>query len=120
MVLFVDDDNATQDLAREILHEQGFRVLTATGGSQALQLYREHATEIQLVVLDLLMPGMDGGETFLELKKLNPDVKAFFCTGHVSSEVMRSLLEDENLKALQKPIRNDEFVSMVREVLDAR
>jgi CheY-like chemotaxis protein len=118
LVLLVDDEESAQELGREILQENGYRVLIAGDGELGLELYKQYKSDIALVILDLMMPKLDGGQTFIELKKINPDVKAFFCSGHASSEVIGPLLAEENLRALSKPFEIDDFVRTVREVLD--
>ncbi len=119
-VLLVDDEESMQELGRELLEEEGYRVLIASNGQDAIHLYRQRSAEIQLVILDLVMPGMDGGQTYLELRKINPDLKVFFCTGYMPDQVISALLEEESLKALQKPFNPENFVQMVREVLDEK
>jgi DNA-binding NarL/FixJ family response regulator len=64
------------------------------------------------------MPGMDGGQTYLELKAINPHLKSFFCTGFMPDRIIAALLERENLRAIQKPFNPQTFVKVVREVLD--
>jgi DNA-binding NarL/FixJ family response regulator len=64
------------------------------------------------------MPNKDGGTTFLEMKNINPGVKALFCSGYVSDQVIQSLLAEEKLRAIQKPVRPEEFLKAAREVLD--
>jgi PAS domain S-box-containing protein len=117
LVLLVDDEVPMQELGRELLEDEGYQVLIANDGMQAVEIYRERWREIDLVVLDLVMPKLDGGQTFLELKKINPAVKTFFCTGYSSDQVITSLLAEEHLHALQKPFRPKEFAKLVREVL---
>jgi PAS domain S-box-containing protein len=117
LILVVDDEETMQMLARDLLEEQGYRVLTAGDGVEALAMYREQWKDISLVILDLVMPRMDGGKAYVEMKKINPDIRAFFCTGFTSDEVITSLLDEEHLKALQKPFRPDSFVRMVRSVI---
>jgi two-component system, cell cycle sensor histidine kinase and response regulator CckA len=119
-VLLVDDEESMQELGRELLEEEGYRVLIASNGQDAVQLYRERFAEIQLVILDLVMPGMDGGQTYLELRKINSNLKVFFCTGYMPDQVISALLEEESLKALQKPFNPENFVQMVRDVLDEK
>jgi two-component system cell cycle sensor histidine kinase/response regulator CckA len=118
LVLFVDDDEPTRELARELLEEQGYKVLLAGDGDIAIDIYRQQAQEIALVILDLVMPRMDGGRTYVEMKKVNSSIRAFFCTGHTSSELITTLLAEEDLRALQKPFRSEDFLRTVREVLD--
>ena len=117
-VLIVDDEVVMLDLGRELLEEQGYTVFTAPNGQEALEIYRTNREKIDIVVLDLVMPGMDGGQVYLELKKMNPQIKAFFCTGYMSDRVITDLLAEEDLRAIQKPVRPDVLVRTIREVLD--
>jgi signal transduction histidine kinase/CheY-like chemotaxis protein len=117
-VLIVDDEESMQELGRELLEEEGFDVVIAGNGMEALKLYRTRHREIDLVILDLVMPVMDGGQTYLELKKINPMLKALFCTGFMPDQVFSALLEEERLIAIQKPFNPDVFVRTVRQVLD--
>jgi PAS domain S-box-containing protein len=119
-ILVVDDEQSMLELARELLEEQGYSVLLAGSGPEAVEIFRERATEIDLVILDLVMPKMDGGQTYLRLKSINPRLSAFFCTGYMPSRVVGTLLEEENLKAIQKPFEPDAFLAMVRETIDAK
>ncbi|MCX6136634.1 MAG: PAS domain S-box protein [Ignavibacteriales bacterium] len=117
LILVVDDEESMQMLARDLLEEQGYKVLTAGDGLEALEIYKKQWREISLVILDLVMPKMDGGKAYVEMKKINPEIRAFFCTGFTSDEVITSLLDEEHLRALQKPFRPDSFVRMVRTVM---
>ncbi|HCV42193.1 MAG TPA: hypothetical protein DGH68_01825 [Bacteroidetes bacterium] len=116
-ILLVDDEAPMLELGKELLEDQGYKVMVARDGMEALQIYRERWKEIALVVLDLVMPKLDGGQTFLEMKKSNPAIKAFFCTGYSSDQVISSLLSEESLCALQKPFKPMEFMKMVKGVL---
>jgi len=120
LVMIVDDEESMQELARELLEEHGYAVVIAGNGREAIDLYRRRGQEIALVVLDLVMPGMDGGQTYLELKAMNPSLKAFFCTGFMPDHVIAALLERDRLRAIQKPFNPLTFVQVVREVLDER
>jgi CheY-like chemotaxis protein len=117
--MIVDDEESMQELGRELLEEEGYDVVIARNGMEALDLYRKHPRDIDLVILDLVMPGMDGGQTYLELKKVNPALKALFCTGYMPDQVISALLEEERLIAIHKPFHPDMFVRSVRQVLDA-
>jgi PAS domain S-box-containing protein len=119
-VLIVDDEESMQELGRELLEEQGYTVLIASTGQEAVDIFHRRGDGIGLVVLDLVMPGMDGGQTYIELKKVRPDLKAFFCTGYMPDQVISALLEEEHLQAIQKPFHPEAFVQLVRDVLDGR
>lgn len=118
LILLVDDEFLMQELGRQLLEEQGYRVIVAGDGLEAVHLFQQHKDEIALVILDLLMPKLDGGQTYLALKNIKPNVKAFFCTGYTPQEIIGSLLAQESLRALQKPFRPSEFVQIVREMLE--
>jgi two-component system, cell cycle sensor histidine kinase and response regulator CckA len=120
LILLVDDEPAMREFGSEILEEYGYRVLLANNGEEALQVFKDRPGAIDLVVLDLVMPGMDGGQTFLEMKKIRDDVKAFFCTGFTSDHVITGLFEEERLKAIKKPFKAMDFLAMVRQVIDER
>lgn len=117
LILLVDDEEPMLLLGQEILEEQGYRVLTAKNGQEAIDIYKERWREIDLVILDLIMPLKDGGETYLEMKEINPALKAFFCSGFTSDKVITQLLEQENLRAVQKPFRNEDLLATVHTVL---
>jgi CheY-like chemotaxis protein len=106
-----------QDIGRELLEEQGYTVLIARDGQEAIEIFRSRVSEIDLVILDLVMPRLDGGQAYLEMKKIKNDLQALFCTGYASDELIQSLLRQENLKVLQKPFRSVEFVKLVNELL---
>ena len=118
LILLVDDEQPMLEFGRDILADHGYRVITATNGAEAIERYREQSNDVALVILDLIMPRMDGGQTYIELKKINASVKAMFCTGYTSDEVISSLLQEEHLRAVRKPFQIEEFVGTVRAVLD--
>jgi two-component system cell cycle sensor histidine kinase/response regulator CckA len=116
-ILLVDDEPIMLNLGKEILEGHGYRVLVAGDGAEAVEIYKQHHSDIDLVILDLLMPRLDGGQTYVEMKKIRDDIKVFFCTGYTPKEVIGSLLEESSLRALQKPFRPTEFMDTVRELL---
>lgn len=120
VVMLVDDEPAMREFGKELLSEYGYNVLLATNGEEALELFKGNAGGVDLVILDLVMPKMDGGQTFLEMKKIRNDIRVCFCTGYTSDQVITSLLEEENLKAIKKPFQAQEFLSMVRQVIEDR
>lgn len=118
-ILLVDDEEAMLILGKEILEERGFRVLTAKNGAEAVELYAQEWQNIDLVILDLIMPLKDGGQAYLEMKEINPNIKAIFCSGFTSSKIISQLLEHEHLSAIQKPFRDEELIALVFKVLSA-
>lgn len=117
LVLLVDDEEIMQELGRELLEDNGYSVLIAKDGIEAVELYRQRGREIALVILDFVMPRMDGGQTYKELKKINHHVKAFFCSGFTSDKSFTQLLEEEHLHAIKKPFHPTDFINMVQQTL---
>ncbi|MGZ8474400.1 MAG: PAS domain S-box protein [Candidatus Deferrimicrobiaceae bacterium] len=102
-VLLVDDEESLVALGARMLEDLGFTVLTASDGLQAVERYRERGKEIDLVLMDLTMPRMDGVEAFGELRRLNPDVRVVLASGY-SHEDVASRFAGKGLSAiLQKP-----------------
>ena len=81
-ILLVDDEESLLALGARMLEHLGFTVLTAADGLEAVDLYRERGKEIDLVLMDLTMPHMDGAEAFGELRRLNPDVRVVLASGY--------------------------------------
>ena len=117
LILLVDDEELMQDLGKELLEEAGYRVLIAANGEQAVDIYRSSWRHIALVILDLLMPDMNGGQVYAQMKLINPALKTFFCTGYAEDELIASLLERNHLQALDKPFKPSKLLRMIKETL---
>ena len=83
----MDDEESLIALGARMLEHLGFTVLTAADGLQAVELYRERGKEIDLVLMDLTMPHMDGAKAFGELRRLNPDVRVVLASGYSHEDV---------------------------------
>ncbi|MHB1025096.1 MAG: response regulator, partial [Desulfobacteria bacterium] len=103
-ILLVDDEESLIALGARMLEHLGFTVLTAADGRQAVNLYRERGKEIDLVLMDLTMPHMDGAEAFGELRRLNPEVRVVLASGYAEEDVS-SRFEGKKRPAgvMQKP-----------------
>jgi signal transduction histidine kinase/CheY-like chemotaxis protein len=102
-ILLVDDEESLLALGSRMLEHLDFTVLTAADGQQAVNLYRERGNEIDLVLMDLTMPHMDGAEAFDELRQMNPEVRVVLASG-CSHEDMTSRFQGKRLDGvLQKP-----------------
>jgi two-component system, cell cycle sensor histidine kinase and response regulator CckA len=117
LVLLVDDEEPMRELGQELLQEHGYRVITACDGIEGVEIYRKLKDDIALVILDLLMPNMDGGQAYVEMRKINPELRALFCTGYVASADIQELLQEEELRVLQKPVHPVDLLKTVKEVL---
>ena len=116
-VLVVDDEPHVRDVTARALGLSGYTVLTAENGSLALDLYREHADEIDCVVLDLAMPGMDGVQTFDALRELRPDARVLVTSGSGAAEAAARFDGRGPAGFLQKPYMLPELRAAVRGAL---
>ena len=99
----MDDEENLIALGARMLEHLGFTVLTAADGLQAVALYRERGKEIDLVLMDLTMPHMDGVEAFGELRRLNPDVRVVLASGYSPEDVGSRFAGKGLVGVLQKP-----------------
>ena len=117
-VLLVDDEPMVRDLGNEILSSYGYQVVLACDGLEALEIYESRGTDIDLVVLDLIMPKLGGKDTLTGLRKLDPAIKVIICSGYGSRENGLQQLMASGVNLVHKPFKPEELVSAVRQVLD--
>jgi CheY-like chemotaxis protein len=118
-VLLVEDEDPVRALAHEMLESQGYRVLTAAGGADALGVVARHPGAIDLVVTDVVMPRMDGGELVQHLMRARPGLRVLYISGYSDDALVRQGVSDADCAFLQKPFTYEAFVAKVRDVLDA-
>lgn len=117
-ILLVDDENLLRETMCQIFEAKGYRVFPAKDGEEALEVYRNHGPEIDLVLSDFGLPKFDGYELFQRLKALNPKVRVIICSGFVEPRIKESMLQDGVLEIVQKPCPARELHRAVRSVLD--
>ena len=117
-VLVVDDEEEVRSVARMALEERGLRVLTASDGCEAVELFRRHAGEIGVVVLDMTMPGKGGEETFRDLRRIRPDVKVILSSGYNEQDAVNRFAGKGLAGFLHKPYRPSELVERIRQLLE--
>ena len=104
-ILIVDDQETVWDFLIEALQNLGYSVLLAENGEDAVSIYRENPHEIDLVLLDMVMPKLGGHSTFYQLKEIDPKVKVLLSSGFVSATSVNDLLEKGAAGFLPKPHR---------------
>jgi len=119
-VLLVDDEDMIIDVGKPILEQMGYNVLTATGGKEALDIYEKNKQEIGIVVLDMIMPGMGGGDTYDRLKELNPDIKVLLSSGYSINGQATKILERGCDGFIQKPFNVMGLSQKIRGILDKK
>jgi DNA-binding NtrC family response regulator len=116
-ILVVDDEEGVRDVARCMLEREGFRVITAEDGREAVRIFRAVSEEIDAVLLDLSMPHMGGGEVLREMRRLRSDVKAILCSGYLEGRASELRDGPGQASFLHKPYDSETLLSTLREVL---
>ncbi len=117
-ILVVDDEPAILQLAKEVLERKGYHLILAHTGEEALEQYRRHQQGVDLVILDLSMPGMGGKRCLEDLLELDPAVRVIIASGYAEKSRARKLMNLGALGFLAKPYRLEELLLEVRRVLD--
>ena len=117
-ILVVDDDASLRELSRKVLVQFGYTVITAEDGRDAVNKFRECRDTISLILLDIIMPKMNGKEALEEIRKLSPESRIIFISGYSADIVYTRGMLDEGFEFLSKPISPVKLLQKVREVLD--
>lgn len=116
-ILLVDDEERILTVGREICKALGYQVVTCDSGQDAVKMYKRKKDKINLVILDMIMPEMNGLETFLKLKKINPDVKVLLSTGYSIDAKAQEMLKQGCKGYILKPYSVVDFSHKLREIL---
>ncbi len=117
-ILLVDDEETILTVNREALQSLGYKVYSALGGQEALEIYRLRRGEIDLVILDMIMPGMSGAQTFTALKGLDPKVRVLLASGYSLTDEARQIMAQGCRGYIQKPFSMTELSRKIREALE--
>jgi two-component system cell cycle sensor histidine kinase/response regulator CckA len=118
LILVVDDEPMIKTLARDILQRYGYTVLTADGGEEAIVLYSRQWRDISVVLLDMVMPKIDGREVFRRIREINPGAKVIVSSGYSHDRDADDLLEQGAAGFVQKPYRMIDLVKTIEKVVD--
>ena len=117
-VLLIDDEEVILEVGKDLLEAMGYRVLLATDGKEAIEVYRKNQDEIDIVVLDMVMPRMGGGEAYDRIKEINPDIKVLLSSGYSIDGEATEILERGCSGFIQKPFKMKELSQAIRGVLE--
>jgi CheY-like chemotaxis protein len=119
VVLVVEDETAVRALVKDVLTSNGYTVLEASRGDEALSICDQHKGPIHLMVTDVIMPQMSGRELATRLASLRPDMKVLFMSGYTNEGIVHQGVLERDTAFLQKPFTPNSLARKVREVLDA-
>lgn len=117
LILIVDDEAVILQITSAVLEGNGYRVITANDGTSAVQKYSEHKSEIDGVLLDMMMPGIDGLQTLEKLRSVDPDVKVIACSGLGTAQREQNAVAGGAMAFLSKPYSDDQLLDTLSRVL---
>ena len=117
-VLVVDDEEMIIEVIEDLFDLLGYRVLKAGSGKEALEIYEGNKDQIDMVVLDMIMPGLSGGETYDGLRAINPEVKVLLSSGYSLDGQAAEILDRGCNGFIQKPFKVKELSEKLRDILD--
>ena len=116
-ILLVEDEEMLRELGVSILESEGFRVLAAKDGVEAVAVFEEHSEEIGLVVCDLGLPRLGGREAFLKMKERKPSVRAIVASGYLEPAIRSEMLKAGVIDTIQKPYDFNDLLAKIRSVI---
>ena len=117
-LLIVENESAIRYLLQVALRRNGYTVLAAESGREALQLVRNHAGAIHLLITDVMMPDMDGPELVRHLSTIRPDTRTLFMSGYMDDTLGERGILSTNANFIQKPFSPGTIAQRIREILD--
>ena len=117
-VLLVDDENVIIYAVEWLLKEMEYKTFIARSGKETIKIYKKNKNKIDIIILDMIMPDMGGGETYDRLKEINPDIKVLLSSGYSIDGQATEILERGCNGFIQKPYRSRELSQKIREILD--
>jgi CheY-like chemotaxis protein len=118
LILLVDDEKEVSEIAGLTLTEQGYRVILAVDGAEALRIYQQIGKEIGLVILDFFLPIMDGDAVFEELRVLNPEISVVLSSGFAEQSRVAAMLGQGLRGFIPKPYTSQKLLEQIRSILD--
>jgi CheY-like chemotaxis protein len=115
-VLVADDETEVRSVMELLLKRMGLRVLSASGGEQAVELFRQHAAEIKFVLIDLTMPNLNGSKALAEIRRIRPEVKVVLTSGYDSEDLVGHFGTEGFDAFIQKPCDLETFKRIVHQV----
>jgi PAS domain S-box-containing protein len=117
-ILLVDDEDMVADIGKDMLEKLGYTVLVAAGGVEAIELFKRQREQIDLVILDMIMPDMSGGETFSRMRAIRPNAKILLSSGYSLDSRASAIMKQGCNGFIQKPFNLKRISHKIREILD--
>ena len=119
-MLLVEDEEIVRQMAGEALRSEGYMVIEAENGRRALEMFREHAPQIDLMVTDVVMPEMSGTQLAHAASLLRPDIQVLYMSGYTDESIVPHDVLDADVAFIHKPLTPAALLAKVREVLNSK
>ncbi|NCO84375.1 MAG: hypothetical protein COW90_00260 [Nitrospirae bacterium CG22_combo_CG10-13_8_21_14_all_44_11] len=117
-ILLAEDEESVRKLIKEVLEADGYRVVEAADGEEAVNKFMENKDRIDILLLDIVMPKMSGREVYERIKKIKPDIKLLMASGYPADFISQKGILEEGLNFIAKPMSPPKLLKKMREVLD--
>jgi CheY-like chemotaxis protein len=117
-ILFADDSEEVRVTTGFMLREFGYRVIEAVDGEDAMQKFIDNRENIDLVILDVIMPKRNGKEVYEEIRKIRPDLKVLFMSGYTGDILYRKGITEDELNFISKPVMPHDMLAKIRDLID--
>ncbi|MBN1517411.1 PAS domain S-box protein, partial [Candidatus Sumerlaeota bacterium] len=118
-ILLAEDEDAVRRLCQLLLEKAGYIVLPAVDGEEAIQVFEEHEDEIDLALLDVMMPKLGGKAVYDRIKEKRPDVQVIFSSGYSADSIHTDFILNQDMQLIQKPYNRETLLNIIRKTLDA-
>lgn len=117
-ILLAEDDASVRNLTVTVLSTFGYKVIQAVDGLDAIDKFREHQNEIKLILMDMIMPKMNGKDAYDQISKIRPGVKVLYSSGYTADFIQNRGVSEDDIELLMKPVQPLELLRKIREMLD--
>jgi CheY-like chemotaxis protein len=117
-ILFAEDNAELRKITKEILAKFGYNVIEAVDGEDAINIYKANKDKIKLLLFDIIMPKINGIDTYNEIRKMSPDIKVLFTSGYTTDIIQQKGIKEQDLDIISKPLSPLQLLRKIREVLD--
>ena len=119
-ILLAEDEEFVRIMVARVLQQAGYHVITACDGEEVIEIFEEKNGSVDLILLDAVMPKMDGRDVYFKVKEKRPDMPILFSSGHSAGVIGTDFLEAQNIRLIHKPYTTDHLLSEIRQALDEK
>ena len=119
-LLVVEDDDSVREFTKRMLKTLGYNVLIASDGQKGLELFKSHASQIDMIITDMIMPNMTGKQFVEAVRQIDKDIKIMFVSGYSPDDTTDGTALGQSVAFFQKPYTRDQLAKKIRDVLDGK